>query len=482
MLALALALSLCPAGSLTPAAAREDLELAISAVETAMPDLYWRQSPADWARRKAEARAIASGATSEEQLFRAVSPLLRGVGEGHLSVARSDGMNCRYRQDAKVFPLDLLWRDDGAFVMAGYGAAAGIAPGSRLLAINGETPAALLEEMARVSPHDGDNRTGVMRDREGRGYAVVRWWMRGNEPEYDVTLRLPDGKEVTQTLKPVAVTTRPAPPPDPAPVASLSWIDDETAYLYVPTFSNRRYRAAGADYRATIQSIFDTLAARHAQNLILDLRDNGGGSEPNESILFSYLVEEPLHKYASVRSRPNHLAVRSLSGQVFEHDIYDAEELATVTAAPNGDLLRKNAPPEGLMSRWERASPVFKGRLVVLAGGATFSGGAELASMLRASNRGLFIGEEVGGTHGGNTSGYKWDLTLPNSKMEIGIPLLAFRFVWPEQPPNHGALPHCSVQPSVGEVRAVQDAAFAVARRALAKPWSAPSADACKAE
>lgn len=479
MLALALAITACPSGALSPSQAREDLELAISAAEAALPDLYWRQTPAAWTRRKDAARRLAARATSEEELFRALAPLLRGIGEGHLSIARSDGMSCRYRASARLFPLDLLWRDDGAFVTVGYGEAADIPAGTRLLSVDGAGPSAMLEEMARVSAHDGDNRTGVMRDRVGRGYAAVRWWMRGNEDSFTVRLRLPDGRVVSRRLHPVGLADRAPTPDDPSPVATLSWVNDDTAYLYVPTFSNLRYRAAGADYRATIQAVFDTLAARHARNLILDLRDNGGGSEPNESILLSYLVAQPFRKYASVRSRPNHIRVTSLSGQVFEHDIYDADELPTLEAAPNGDLLRINAPPEGLMTRWEEAHPVFTGRLVVLAGGYTFSGGAELASMLRATNRGLFVGEEVGGTHGGNTSGYKWEFTLPNSGMEIGIPLLAFRFVWPEHPANHGALPHCFVQPSVGETRIVRDAAYDEALRTLERPWTVPAASAC---
>ena len=455
------------------------MELAISAAEAALPDLYWRQTKRAWAQRKAEARARAATATSEEGLFRILNPLMRGIGEGHLSIAQSDGMSCRYRANARTFPLDLLWRDDGAFVVAGHGSAADVPAGTRLLSVNGEDHSAMLEEMAQVSPHDGSNRTGVMRDRAGRGYAVARWLVHGNESGYEVRLALPDGTVARRHLLPIAAGVRPARPADPSPVATLSWIDAETAYLYVPTFSNKRYRAAGADYRTTIQGIFDALAARGAKSLILDLRDNGGGSEPNESILLSYLIEKPFQKYASVRSRQNHIRVTSLSGKVFEHDIYDAEELATVEPAENGDLLRINAPPEGLMTRWEGARPVFTGRLAVLAGGYTFSGGAELASMLRATDRGLFVGEEVGGTHGGNTSGYKWDLTLPNSGVEIGIPLLAFRFAWPERPANRGTLPHCFIQPSIGEARLNRDAAYDQAVRALKRPWRTPTKRAC---
>ncbi|MFP2956786.1 hypothetical protein ACLEPN_02865 [Myxococcus sp. 1LA] len=215
----------CPSGALDPRQAREDLELAISAVEAAMPDLYWRQRPREWARRKAQARALVEKATTEEALFRALRPLLAGIGEGHLSVSRSSGMNCRYREHARLFPLDLLWRDDGMFVTAGYGVASDIPPGTRLLSINGEGRKALLAEMMRASPHDGLIETGVMRDRGGAGYARVRWWLRGDEAGYDVQLRFPDGKAVRRRLKPVTVATRPPPPDDASPLATLRWVD-----------------------------------------------------------------------------------------------------------------------------------------------------------------------------------------------------------------------------------------------------------------
>jgi hypothetical protein len=91
-------------------------------------------------------------------------------------------------------------------------------------------------------------------------------------------------------------------------------------------------------------------------------------------------------------------------------------------------LERLNTPPEGLMTRWAPASPVLTGKLVVLPRGATFSGGAELASLLYATRRGVFVGEEIGGPHAGNTSGYNWELTLPHSDIELGISLLNFRF------------------------------------------------------
>ncbi len=165
-------------------------------------------------------------------------------------------------------------------------------------------------------------------------------------------------------------------------MATLEWLAPSLAYLVVPSFSNRVYRAAGLDFRDEMRRIFEELRRGQATRLILDLRENGGGSEPNESILFSHLVAEPLRKYAAVEARGEELAVSSRSGRRYGHRVFDADELNFQQRLPDGRLSRLNVPPEGLMTHWEPAAPVFSGRLVVLAGGATFSGGAELASML----------------------------------------------------------------------------------------------------
>jgi hypothetical protein len=142
-------------------------------------------------------------------------------------------------------------------------------------------------------------------------------------------------------------------------------------------------------------------------------------------------------------------------------------------------LERLNAPPEGLMTHWSPVAPVFRGKLVVLAGGSTFSGAAELASLLYASRRGAFVGEEVAGTHAGNTSGYTWELTLPHSGIGLDIPLLEFRFVWPDIPRDHGVPPDCKVQPRVGERRQVDDEAYRVALRLLDQPSTQPRRVTC---
>lgn len=459
--------------AITPAQAEEDLDLAVAALEAGLPDIYWHQSPAEWRRAKANARERVRRSVDSEGLWRALMPLLAQIGEGHLSLEPSDAMKQKERTTGRLLPLSVLWTQDAAYIVDGYGQAADVPRGSRILSIDGRSTATLENDLMSAATRDGKIRTGVLREASGNGYGELLYRMTGSRESFELKLATSDGKINTRIVRGVLPSMRGKSPAVTTPqVASLEWLDADTAYLNVPTFSNKRYREAGSDYQATLQGIFDELHSRRAKNLILDLRQNGGGSEPNESILFSYLVHEPLRKYEAVEARSQRIAVTDAHGVRYETEVFDDDEMKSQRRLPNGRLTRLNLPPEGLMTRWSRSAPVYDGHLVVLAGGDTFSGGAELASMLYHARRAIFVGEEVGGTHEGNTSGYRWNLTLPNSGMTLRIPLLKFRFAWRGLPHDRGVPPDCFVPPNAWEFGQPKDAAWRVAKRLLKQAWS----------
>ncbi|MEO0340242.1 MAG: S41 family peptidase, partial [Bacteroidota bacterium] len=70
---------------------------------------------------------------------------------------------------------------------------------------------------------------------------------------------------------------------------------------------------------------------------------------------------------------------------------------------------------------------IYQQKVYVLTSGFTFSGGAEFASMIKMTNRGVFIGEETGGAYEGNVSSFNETIKLPNSKIKIAIPIVHFQ-------------------------------------------------------
>lgn len=454
--------------SLTSAQVAEDLELSISAMEAALPDLYWHQSKHEWEDGKARARTTSRQATDAEGLYASLRPLVSQVGEGHMTLARPDAMKTRERLAESLLPLDMHWTEAAATVTQGYGEASDIPVGTRIESIGDESKTVLVEELMAIFGHDGHIPTGAMRDGEGEGYALGRYRLRGFERSFDLGLVYPDGRRVRRTVRGVPYAARARKSASAvSPLATLTWPAPGIALLRVPTLSNRKYRDVGASFAETIQKLFDEVAQNHATSMILDLRDNGGGSEGNENLVFSYLVKDRIRKYRSVTARGQNLTITSLTGKVYTRQVFDDDELGLQTTARDGRLSRKNLAPEGLMSGWSRSYPVFAGTLVVLVGGNTFSGGAELASMLSHTQRGTFIGEEVAGTHAGNTSGYLWDIELPNSGITLSVPLLKFQFDWTDERPGRGVLPDIPVAPSAVDSGPQSDQAVARALQLL---------------
>lgn len=66
----------------------------------------------------------------------------------------------------------------------------------------------------------------------------------------------------------------------------------------------------------------------------------------------------------------------------------------------------------------------YKGNLYVLINGASGFMASIVASFLKGNRRGVFIGEESGGTMEGNTSHRSARLVLPNTKIRVAIPLI----------------------------------------------------------
>ena len=69
------------------------------------------------------------------------------------------------------------------------------------------------------------------------------------------------------------------------------------------------------------------------------------------------------------------------------------------------------------------------------------------------SGRGIFIGEETGGTYAGNVSGYSETIKLPHSKIRVDIPTVHFQVDVQPQRPGRGVFPAHYVPQTAADYR-----------------------------
>ena len=196
------------------------------------------------------------------------------------------------------------------------------------------------------------------------------------------------------------------------------------------------------DFDSLLRSAFRIVKEKRIQHLILDLRNNEGGSEYQQMELMSYLYDQPFKLYQNIYL--SHLDFRPLKPIVIERD-------TSQLVFNNDDAYMRKINENLWINNYEYAdhlklrppkADVFKGKLYVLMNGTCFSSAADLISDIKKTRAAVFIGEESGGTFEGPTGGDNIVVQLPNSKIMVRIsPNIQIGYMYGKHPIGRGVLP-----------------------------------------
>ena len=187
-----------------------------------------------------------------------------------------------------------------------------------------------------------------------------------------------------------------------------------TALFTLNTFSN----GDGKRLRRFIKKTFKKIDRQQINNLILDLRGNGGGDVGLYVLLNKYLCKTPFKvadtTYAVAKSlRPYTKYIRK--------GFYNNIALIFFS--------RKKKDGNYHYGFWERhfykpkQRHHYDGKLFVLTNGPTFSAASLLCNSIKGQSNVLLVGEETGGGWHGNSGILIPDITLPNTKLRVRLPL-----------------------------------------------------------
>ena len=207
-----------------------------------------------------------------------------------------------------------------------------------------------------------------------------------------------------------------------------------TAFIRLSTFS-------GNGLRGFFRRSFRTIREQDIKHLVIDLRENGGGKVTASILLTQYLIDHPFKVGDSVVA---------ISRQ-FKYGRYIKSAWAYWFAMNFGSHKMKDglihfrhyetklyAPKQGLH---------FNGDVTLVQGGFSFSATTMFIANLKSQKNITLLGEETGGGYYGNSAMYLPNIILPNSHLEVSLPL--FRLVMnPARPKGHGIFPDIEVPPS----------------------------------
>lgn len=456
----------------------KDFDLMKSALQEAHTGLYWYNTRPQFDSICNAQRAKIRPGLTDLDFYNIIAPIVAFTKEGHTYLRPGARLQAYLRFSARYFPFYLKFINGKAYIINDVD---GIkTKGMQLAEINGQGIDQIMQKFMSYEPSDGFNITSKYRWIEENGKFSV-YYARCYPPVTSFSIEVTDpatNKHITYDhIGPVnydqfrqgyksAVSTIPT---ATYTLPAIAVIDSSSSIATVTfnSFDRKRYKLAGLEFHAFVKNTFEQIDKEHIRHLIIDIRNNGGGSEGYEDYLLSFMIEHDYLKYKYVQASAFHYSFYANSD--YKDDWQDLDKMLVTEhyLEKDGRILRKPGIEEH-----EKPQPhPFKGDIYILTSGLTYSGGAEFASLAKNYTNAVFIGEEVGGGYYGNTSGNRIVLKLPASGLEIGIPILKFVVNTPNDsiPFGHGVLPDYTVGTTIAQYLNGVDAEMDFTKQLISK-------------
>lgn len=435
-----------------------------------------------------------------QEFHKKLAPVVKKVGQGHLGVYRPyERLEKEKRRSLKnkrfqFYALSFEYADDGLFVkkVNNYDT---LVVGNRMVKVDEEPIAELFENYKQLLASDGYNTTFYNRfiaqhfnklysiDKGFRDsiqitfakgdslYVRMFRYVPRDSMYYDYkrkdTLEV---KQLTKAEKKVIKAKRKQQrkynkihdfnPSENNYNRNFKFIgkDSSVAYMKIRSFS-------GGKYKPFYKASFDSIRVHKSQNLIIDLRDNNGGSLQEINIFYSYLVQEPFRfiNEAEVNSRIHTIKSMVSSGNPTAINILSSIFTPLVVVR---DLLKTHKIDGKLYYKIKQSKltePMennFDGDIYVLINGSSFSASSVISANLQATQRATFVGEETGGAYNGTVAGKYKIIKLPASKVRLRVGLLQIETPYNQEPDGYGIKPDAEIVPTKDTLEKNKDSAL----------------------
>lgn len=464
-----------PVKPLTAAEAQRDLRILRKALVEIHPGndrfVTIDALEAEFARAQAE---VANGAT-QGHMYLIASRLAAFVRCGH---TWTNPLNQRGDVQAAVFgaadklPL-WLKRVAGRYLVTASSDPR-VKAGDELLSIDGRAMTALTAEMLPYLRADGssDGKRLAQLDTDSNGGALDRLLPLLHAPVNGrYTLQVADrtGKSRVVSVAATSITARDAllarrgiqPRRD-------DWafrVDaDGIAVLTMPTFA---FWNDPFDWKAAIDRAFAEVDSGRVRGLVLDLRNNEGGSDTIGDTVLAHLIKALYTKPAAVPYVRYERMPYTLSRyfDTWDYDYFDRTGQVT-KLAERWYRADNRVEPADVIQPIPGLVAAGKVPTVALTGPQMSSAGYIIARDLRDSGAAHLIGRTTGGNRRGLNGGELAWLTLPASGVAVDIPLISWRPT--SDQPDIGIVPDLDVPEDFDAARAGRDVEMEAARAWLA--------------
>lgn len=459
---------------------KKDVDFAYEKLQKLHPSLYWYISKNELDKKFDSLKTTINTPLNPKEFYLKLQPVVSKIREGHLRVSipqkrltKKETKNLK-NQKGLFSRMNYVVDNDRIFVKDNADKFENIAVGTEILKIKDIPTKEYLERYKKLINSDGYNETF-------QKYWLARVWANfftvenGILDSVKITTKLNSETkdfyihrfkktkaekeaEKKDEKRDVVKKTKDYNPATKDYNRDLKFLtkDSAVAYMKIKTFS-------GTYSKKFYKESFEKIKNAKSEYLILDIRNNLGGSLYEINNLYSYLA---LEKFEFIKD------IEVTSGSSLFHADYftGLPKVAipfaalgypiyfTITALSNKEksgkhYLRNN----GIFAIKNPKKNAFKGKLYVLINGSSFSAASTLPAKIKGDKRGFLVGEETGGANDGTVAGRYSTQKLPNSKLQIPIGLMLIQPNIELANTQKGVVPDKEIVPTLLEVLQKKD-------------------------
>lgn len=363
-------------------------------------------------------------------------------------------------------PFAFRWIDGQMVVTGTLRDDVPLAPGTVVTAVDGTAAPTLLRRLMPLARADGGNDAkrlallGVENQSWPNPFDVYRPLIAPRGQPDRVQLALADGRTLDLPAFKRANGGGGSRRTDPA---SSGWRFDISKGVGSLRMDTWALYDAKWDWKAWLDAAFDRLIAEKAQGLVIDLRANEGGIDCGDAVL-ARLIDRPMQvavmeRHVRYRRIPD--ALRPVL-DTWDRSFDDWGDAAR--PSPRKGMFRLVRGDFDLPgAKIEPSGQRFGGKVAVLVGPTCSSATFQFAETIKRSGIARLVGEPTGGNLRGINGGAFYFLRLPETGLEVDLPLIGY---FPSTPhPDAGVLPDVAVRTTALDLASGRDPAMEKARQ-----------------
>ena len=457
----------------------EDFAIMHRALDTLHPGLLRYNTPDDLELHWSMLRNEFSRDQTVRNAYLLISGFTASIGCGHTypnPYNQSPSIKQEVLGGSDKLPFAFQIVDNRMFVTKDASDGRQLGSDVEIVTIDGVTVSDILETLLHYVKADGANNQKRIHDLQVFGSAEFEAFdvyfpllFPPNDGSYDLTVRDRNSEDVHDvSLKSISAAKRTALiqdrydtlPDSDDELWEFKHLDVKTAYLKLGTFVTWHMTMNWSKF---LRDAFEELRTRQTPNLVIDIRGNEGGEDAVYKYLLRNIATEPIIAPLSRELLKYDEVPEDLRGYLDTWDSSFYDRRLKVESAGSGFFTWRSKPVANRGIVPVRAP--YRGRVFLLINSANSSGAFLLAHSARKSSLATLVGQTTGGNLRGINGGQMFFLRLPNTGIEIDVPLIGY---YPEKEiPDSGLAPDILVPRSIEGVLGGEDPELEIVLEAI---------------